>query len=113
MNCFDCKNRSGFPNGTCPLCHDYDRYEPRAKTNADRIRAMTDEELAGFLASVTNDASEKGLRVKGFMDTRYSQKSWIDWLKQDVSHFGDWRIKEGTNSMRYPQFDDLPAEEGK
>ena len=47
MNCSDCKN-----NGTqiCSVCCSYqgcpDRWEPKPQTNADRFRAMTDEELA-------------------------------------------------------------------
>lgn len=47
MNCSDCKN-----NGTqiCSVCCSYqgcpDRWEAKPKTNADRFRAMSDEELA-------------------------------------------------------------------
>lgn len=50
MNCSDCKN-----NGTqiCSVCCSYqgcpDRWEAKPKTNADRIRAMSDEELADWL----------------------------------------------------------------
>ncbi len=49
-NCLDCKN-----NGTqiCSVCCSYqgypDRWEAKPKTNADRIRAMSDEEMAKFL----------------------------------------------------------------
>ena len=43
-------------------------------TNADRIRAMTDEELADFLQRKM-DAEV----VRGW-------KSWFDWLKQEAKH---------------------------
>ena len=64
----ECPWRSD-PNGYCSA------YEQRAMTNADRIRMMTDEELAEFLQDVvifggTNSCSNKLM-------------PWLDWLKQD------------------------------
>ena len=55
---------------------DYDflvQYEPpQPKTNADRIRAMTDEELADWLSYIC--------------DAYYTPYGgWIDWLKQEIS----------------------------
>ena len=46
------------------------------KTNADRIRAMSDEELAGWLADhpVVSEYDENNPQHKG----------WLDWLKQEV-----------------------------
>ena len=46
-------------------------------TNADRIRAMSDEELAEWLADhpVVSEYDENNLR----------HKAWLDWLKQEVS----------------------------
>ena len=41
-------------------------------TNADRIRSMTDEELAGFISSQIIDRNI-GVPVE----------SWLDWLKQE------------------------------
>lgn len=48
------------------------------QTNADRIRAMSDEELAEFLAEhqKIGDVEEHG--------DEYRQL-WLDWLKQEVS----------------------------
>lgn len=43
------------------------------KTNADRIRAMSDEELAGFISSQIIDRNI-GVPVK----------SWLDWLRQEA-----------------------------
>ena len=49
-------------------------YEPITRTppmtNADRIRAMSDEELAEFLAGTWNKI--------------YNCLDWLDWLKQEV-----------------------------
>ena len=51
-------------------------YCPQAtppKTNADRIRSMTDEELAGFINSQIIDRNI-GVPVE----------AWIDWLKKEA-----------------------------
>lgn len=42
-------------------------------TNADRIRAMSDEELAEWLDN--NDS---------YFPTAYSRNRWLDWLKQEA-----------------------------
>ena len=46
------------------------------KTNADRIRAMTDEELAKYLDGVCHDLWQ--IFVKD------PQKMWLDWLKEEA-----------------------------
>lgn len=54
------------------------QYEPpQPKTNADRIRAMTDEELAEFLQDV---AMQGGIEIEPF-----GISTWLDWLKQEES----------------------------
>jgi hypothetical protein len=45
----------------------------KPKTNADRIRSMTDEELAEFLS------------VKMLAEVVHGWKSWLDWLKQEAT----------------------------
>ncbi len=59
------------------LPDDYDflvQYEPpQPKTNADRIRSMTDEELAEF---ISGKARTFGEEYEGYM-------SALDWLKQE------------------------------
>lgn len=54
-------------------CRTYRRYKPKPITNADRIRAMTDEELAEWIISTTED------------DT----VGWLDWLKQEAMTNGN------------------------
>lgn len=54
-----------------PFCrHDCDHKHP---SNADRIRAMTDEELAEWVWSAESDGRAYGPRGK---------KAWLDWLRQ-------------------------------
>lgn len=50
------------------------------KTNSDRIRAMTDEELAEWIA---DDLIEPGYNTR-----EQTVKIWLDWLKQEVSDEG-------------------------
>ena len=56
-------------------------WKSKKQTNADRIRAMTDEELAELLRDIVVDS------VRMIMFTHESRgiKEWLDWLKQEVS----------------------------
>lgn len=49
----------------------------RRPTNADRIRAMTDEELARWIA---DDIIEPG-----YFNGDDCYNIWLDWLKQEVN----------------------------
>ena len=55
----------------------YCPYATPPVTNADRIRAMSDEELAEYLSDIGYASYETG--VWG------SQKNWLDWLKQEAT----------------------------
>lgn len=46
-----------------------DHYKQKKQTNADRIRSMTDEELAAWIEEITEDITP----------------NWLDWLKQEVT----------------------------
>lgn len=82
-------------NAVC-LCHDYefvkrggdkvrrdfiygiiDKRGSKPTTNADRIRAMTDEELAVWIVHKTEG--------NGFDGYEEHVKSWLDWLKQEAN----------------------------
>lgn len=54
------------------------------KTNADRIRAMTDEELADWLGVYCNGqtAQEAGKPCVSGMGS--CEECWLDWLKQEA-----------------------------
>lgn len=60
------------------LPDDYDflvQYEPpQPKTNADRIRSMTDEELADWIW---------GAETAGRAYGPWGKKAWLDWLKKE------------------------------
>ena len=68
---------------------DYDflvQYDPpKLRTNADRIRAMSDEELEVFLSNITTDALLYGAGMREKPETVIGHKiSWIKWLKEEV-----------------------------
>lgn len=83
--CATCK-RSSKADGwvVCANClHNNsrkDRYEPL--TNADRIRNMTDEELATFLGDV--DCCNPNHCEPGM----YCGRCWLDWLKAPADEHG-------------------------
>ena len=58
-------------------------YEPM--TNADRIRAMTDEELAELLAPVLCPYLDCPSELP-FEDTTTCKDCWLDWLRQEVDN---------------------------
>lgn len=86
--CKECKN-----DGTaiCACCSNYmgvpDRWEAKPITHADRIRAMSDEELAGYLTDVWYGLEE----TPGMCDVCYKDsvqkcsECWLDWLKQEAT----------------------------
>ena len=55
----------------CRGCFEGSHYKPKPITNADRIRAMTDEELADWLIMNGNGSD---------------YKTWLDWLKEEATN---------------------------
>lgn len=53
-------------------------YKPPIQTNADRIRSMTDEELARWIAD--------DLIEPGYYSGDECYLLWLDWLKQEVDN---------------------------
>jgi hypothetical protein len=74
----------GFPF-ECPVCG---HKTNMPQTNADRIRAMSDEELAEFLCGVFDDdycgvhQDECGKFINGTVILDYDQYKIAEWLKQ-------------------------------
>ena len=91
-NCkFDSKESNEFPCVECSHNRVVDYYEP--KTNADRIRNMTDEELAIFINSARCDAlygSEceqpycEGMCGNSCNDEKHIDKHLLQWLQAEV-----------------------------
>ena len=93
---YDCKNancRTPIDTGSCSkeCIKRYNKeMEKKPKTNADRIRAMRDEELARFLASKFTDETYYRLTKKAHIPTAteieairdYWYDTWLAWLKQ-------------------------------
>ena len=86
--CKSCKNKE-IINGIIGCvymdadCQNGEKYEAKIITNADRIRAMSDEELAKFCDSGFHCliCSEGGKGVKGGCDINCDEHC-LEWLKQ-------------------------------
>ena len=103
MTCGECGNvkapGAGFPNHVyCMrfLLHMEKREDasrcryfiPKPLANADRVRAMTDEELAEFLLNRDLDVVEKASKAVGFtykVDIESCLVNVIGWLKEEVA----------------------------
>lgn len=59
------------------------KYEPKPMTNADRIRSMSDEELAKWLDLLVNRAKIYGENKVWLEDTPRYYTDWLDWLREE------------------------------
>ena len=77
FQCSVCANKN---TADCMLCQNCENFEPKKQTNADRLRAMTDEELADhfayykFICPSNIENSEQCIKE--------CEKCWMNWLKQ-------------------------------
>ena len=62
-------------------------YRPKPVTNADRIRAMTDEELAKLFSDWVTDCDCNDVPCRDFcLPNRFDCKmNWLDWLEQEAA----------------------------
>lgn len=73
----------GLDINPCRGCEDYDAPDGcksnggcgRTQTNADRIRSMSDEELALWIKSTACDAVLSGAKTANY---------WLDWLRTEA-----------------------------
>ena len=83
--CVECANKSDCVDSQAQIIacmsNGYPDFKPR--TNADRIRAMTDEELDDFLNTVQGDAYLVGFQQRA--ESRFTPygKKWLDWLREE------------------------------
>ena len=90
-DCVSCVHEYLSPmSDTCRECGiamlNYEEAKPKRITNADRIRAMTDEELADWFIKIQNDVADYydgGHAVAPELPTM--ENSWLDWLKQEAN----------------------------
>ena len=73
-----------FGNGldVCPVCGKPTTIG-KPQTKADCIRAMSDEELAEWIASIYPDCPPG--REGCINDTDVCQSCWLDWLRQEAT----------------------------
>lgn len=86
--CDTCKHLGNMASWPCEDCLQGDRYERKPTTNADRIRAMSDEELAeAFERSCPNDSGNRccAYFAKG---SNGCFNCWLDWLRQEAESDG-------------------------
>ena len=89
-NCINCRY-SEVPlfAGPCNECKDeYSKWEERVQTNADRIRAMSDEELAGLMFDLVADCQfcpAKDRELYCLVSKETCRSAWCDWLKREAT----------------------------
>ena len=76
-----CNNCMNFPctDGMSAMLKSCPEFEPipKPQTNYDRIRAMSDEELAEFLDDVRDEW--------GCSHYPHGTEDWLDWLKDEAT----------------------------
>lgn len=77
FNCFTCQNDNCIASGAKTATYQCPDYKHK-KTNADRIRSMTDEELAKKISGIESFAITCG--------SPWSPVKWLDWLKQEADN---------------------------
>ena len=80
-------SKSGFycscPSGTCGMdCKMY-RFSANRPSNADKIRDMTDEELAKYIDRVLSAAIPPTHNCS-CCEFQNCEECWLDWLKQEA-----------------------------
>ena len=70
----DCRKCAEFD--WCVENEDCGLLKPKPTTNYDRIRAMTDEELAKWIAGGVLNLTGGSLEM--------ATEAWLDWLKQEI-----------------------------
>ena len=102
-NCDNCKYRDVYyiapPCGECNFEYQrqpqkgFQNLESDAMTNADRIRSMSDEELAEFLEAIISQRQQtilENLNGVGIDDVKLvefptaAKQFWLEWLKEEV-----------------------------
>ena len=85
MNCTGkrCLMQHGKVDPATCQCVSYCPQATPPKTNADRIRAMSDEELVEFLAPYNSGCPKEHGSVMTCHD-KGCYKCWEDWLKKEV-----------------------------
>ena len=75
LRCKDCENSDKYSyEHPCSTCYGYENFkEKKSMSNGDKIRSMSDEELAEFLAETELHGSQG------------SYKDYLEWLKSPTT----------------------------
>lgn len=83
--CGKCKIQRERP--VCNSCFSYDKFIPIEITNADRIRSMSDEELAEFIEQVSTDSMETiSFGTKEYEEIWEHKETALKWLQSEVEN---------------------------
>ena len=117
MKCKDCKNLKNrstygqcYAHEGCKICKDSDDgcflFESAIQTNGDRIRAMSNEELAEYQIHRADDCpdlikDDAPCMIKKNYETQTDcKKCWLDWLnspaESEVNHESEPKFTPGT-----------------
>ena len=77
----ECKNCANMDNEYCFACDNGNQFKPM--TNGDRIRSMSDEELAEWIAKKLTCPSYE-YPCSELATHKKCCQCWINWLKQEV-----------------------------
>lgn len=77
-----------FVEGANGKCGTPSKWKSKPLTNADRIRAMTDEELAYWMTHLHEDGHCLNERCQIFLD-KTCEECVIDWLKQPAKEVSE------------------------
>ena len=78
-----CRNHGIIMTDNAVVCNEF---RHKTQTNGDRIRAITDEELAEFLWSIGQNPVTGNTYLNGkFIFFCGNGNGWLDWLKREVS----------------------------
>lgn len=75
----------------CRGCFEGSNYKPKPLTNADRIRSMTDEELAEWIFNTL-------WSYDAICEKR--KKDWLDWLNQEAVDNGACSANETSEKVQ-------------
>lgn len=93
--CFSCERKDVSP--LCGICGvglngEREHYKRKPITNADRIRSLSDDEMAEFLDDATNCVCFPCTRdinsLEHFFNCKHEsgscEKEWLEWLKEEA-----------------------------
>jgi hypothetical protein len=83
-DCNVCINRTLQPDSAACVECGLSRKNYKPITNADKIRSMTDDELAELMREITDPVCPPNHGYKHCRDGE-CRKCWLDWLKQEAS----------------------------